>query len=160
MSFKNGGFTCFACGVKGDVIKLIGHMLNTKPLETAKILDRDYSLNLNIGGTVDHAAVERHKLDRAKLAAFNEWFRKAGNVWASYCRMLRAWQRDYAPRSPEDTPDPRYIESLRLDYAEFVHEEIFIKGLNDFKKQVKFYESHRKEVTAIGERIREIGFTG
>ena len=39
-------------------------------------------------------------------------------------RRLSRWKAEFAPRSPDDEPDERYVEACKkLDYVEYLLEE-------------------------------------
>lgn len=162
LSFKNGGYTCFSCGAKGDVISLVAHLTGArKPIEAVQLLNSDYSLGLDVGGKIDPTAARKYTWERERVKAFKRWEQKSCNTWAAYCRMLRSWKRDYAPNSPEDDPDLRYLEAChKLDYADYIYETVFINGCRDMEVQVKFYKNFNREVERIGNLIRDNGFTG
>ena len=100
---------------------------------------------MNIGGKYDATAAWKAQRDRERLEAFTEWVRKAGIIWAAWCRMLEAWKA-----LPMD--DPRFEYAYhRLDYAGHIYETIFIGG--DFKAQTEFYKTHAGEVREIERRF-------
>ena len=162
MSFKNGGYYCFACNSKGDVISLVSRLTGaSKPIEAVRLLNHEYGLGLDINGEIDPVAARRYARERERIEACKQWEQKACNTWAAYCQMLRGWKRDYAPQSPEDEPDPRFAMACnKLEYADFVYETIFIDGYRDLETQARFYKSHGQEVRDIEQLFRQYSFTG
>lgn len=153
LSFKDDYFKCFACGEGGDAVKLVQQLTGArKPLDAARILNRDFALGLDIDGPVDTVAARKHQQDKELLTAFNEWEAEACRVWAAWCLTLRRWKEQYAPRSPVEEPDPRFVEAChRLDYAEYVYDGVFVQGMPEDK--FDFFTTHYGEVEKLLEQF-------
>jgi len=161
LSVKESRWKCFVCGEGGDAVDFVSKLYELNPVEALTRLNDDFRLGLDIGGKVDPTAARKYEQERARLDAFKRWEQKACNTWAKYCRMLRSWKRDHAPKTPEDEPNPRYIEAChKLDWADYVYETVFIDGYRDTEVQAIFYRDYRQEVSRIEQQIRESGFTG
>lgn len=162
MTFKNGGYYCWACNAKGDVISLVSRLTGArKPIEAVQLLNKDYGLGLDVSGEIDPTEARRYKAEKERLEAFKKWEQKACNTWAAYCRMLRSWKRDHTPNNPDEEPDPRYVEAChKLDWADYVYETVFINGYRSMEVQTIFYRDYRQEVTRIEQLIRKHDFVG
>jgi hypothetical protein len=159
-------FYCFGCGAGTSVIDFTAAIQGITPLEAAKYLDTLYSLQLFNDKPL--TAHERKKIEEDKkkrererdtVNAFEEWEQQGYNTWAIYCRMLEHFKREYAPLTADDDFNPLFMEALhKLDYADYIYNEIFIHG--NFEQKASFYQTHREELKRIEQRIREVGFTG
>ena len=84
----------------------------------------------------------------------------------AYMKLLQEWKRVYAPRSPEDEPDDRFVQACHnFDYVEYLV-DLLIMGdsyertdvidmmLTDGKlaKLKRYLEKVRKEEKDIGEQ--------
>ena len=91
-------FFCFGCGAHGDVIDLTARLLGLSSYEAARRLSLDFGLGEN-------------PMPRRET------------LW-DVVRRLRHWKAEFAPRSPDDEPDERYVEACKkLDYVEYLVKE-------------------------------------
>lgn len=155
-------FHCFGCGASGSVIDFVRLMEKVDPLEAAKRLDSMYSLHL-FGERPDADEIRRKaqqaQAERDILNAFDEWTQKACNTIAEYLHLLNAWERDYAPKTPEEEWDERFCEALKnLDKWDCLYMSVFVEG--DFKVKTQFYQNYREAVKAIEKRIHEVRKNG
>lgn len=98
MKLNKDYFFCFGCGAHGDVIDLTAALLGLSSYEAARRLSADFGLGEN--------PMPRHE-----------------TLWDAVSR-LRRWKAEYAPRSPDDEPDGRYVEACKkLDYVEYLLRE-------------------------------------
>ena len=164
LSFKGDHYHCFGCGASGDAVDMVAAIAGIPGIEAAKQLDAVYSLHLfdeQLNAAEVRRRAQKSQADRDRLEAFKAWEQKACNTWAQYCRILRSWQRNLAPTSPEDEPDLRYIEALhKLDWADYVYETVFIDNCRNMEVQVKFYQDYKQEVERIEQNIGKHCFTG
>jgi len=132
-------YKCFSCQAGGDVIDLVGFLANTAPLETVRELNQTYNLRLDVDKPVPSAEVQRRKRLQQEKLTFEDWKWYAANTLGEYFHLLRKWREIYAPRHPDDIPDPRFMESLReLDYIDYISYEVFIC---DPKGAMSLYQS-------------------
>lgn len=101
----NEDFFCFGCGAHGDVIDLTARLLGLSSYDAAKKLAYDFGLSLDKQPNVSRP--------RSKIQELRD-----------YRNRLRHWKAEFAPRSPDDEPDERYVEACKkLDYVEYLLEE-------------------------------------
>lgn len=153
LSFKGTRYTCFSCGAGGDVIDLVGYLIQARsPMEAVKELNSAYRLGIDLERPADRTQIERLQRARAEKAAFLQWEQDACNRYARYCRALRDWMRDLAPRTINEPRNPLFLEACtKLDYMEYLYETIFINGSVYDKKQ--FYLSHWLDVALLKQRF-------
>lgn len=153
LSFKGSRFTCFSCGVGGDVIDLVGHLIRARsPIETVNELNSSYHLGIDLKRPADHRQLEKLQRARAEKAALEEWERKTCNLYARYCRSLRRWKWEFAPQTMNEQPHPLFVEACtRLDYMDYLYKTVFINGTVEDKK--RFYLSNWLETTLLERRF-------
>ena len=105
MKLNEDYFYCFGCGEHGDVIDLTARLFGLSSREAAKKLAHDFGLSPDKLPNVSRPHTRRQAL-------------------TEYCHRLKRWKAEFAPRSPEDEPDERYVEACKkLDYVEYLMKE-------------------------------------
>lgn len=64
LSFKDGGFNCFACGEKGDSIAFVAKLMGMSMLQAAQTINEDFGCGLD-----DKAPDDKQKREYAKQQA-------------------------------------------------------------------------------------------
>ena len=114
MKLNEEYFYCFGCGATGDVIDFTARLYNLSPKEAAEKLAQDFGL------AYDSQAPPRRRYVRQKTEAqkFKEDRDHAFRVLADYYHLLRKWETDYSPKTPEEHPHPRFMEAIqKKDYT-------------------------------------------
>ena len=105
------------CGATGDVIDFTARLYNLSPKEAAEKLAQDFGL------AYDSQAPPRRRHVRQKSEAqkFKEDRDHAFRVLADYFHLLRKWETDYTPKTPEENPHPRFMEAIqKKDYVGYL----------------------------------------
>lgn len=105
MKLNEDYFYCFGCGAHGDVIALTAQLFDLPPAEAAKKLAADF-------GITEQKPSILARLQRGASQAETE--RRCFRVLEDYLRILQDWKERCAPRSPEDSIDPRYAEACHM----------------------------------------------
>lgn len=147
-------FCCFACGAKGDLIKLAQRLTGENTaFKTIKRLNSDFRLGITELDDKPQSKTERQKaaLERAERGRaekqkqmFRSLIDRAAMITATYFRILHFWQMDFAPVGIDDVPDKRYIFAMQnISRAEFLA-ELFTEQNNadmlDYFKCIGFEE--------------------
>lgn len=110
-------YHCFACGEHGDVIDLTAKLFGLRLYDAARKLASDFHL------APDKPLPEavRQKLKhKTKAQQLRENERLCFSVLNEYRRLLLDWEKRYAPQTPEDVLDERFVEAChRLPWAEY-----------------------------------------
>ena len=117
MKLNEEYFCCFGCGATGDVIDFTARLYNLSPKEAAEKLAQDFGL------IYDSQAPPRRRYVRQKTEAqkFKEDRDHAFRVLADYYHLLRKWETDYSPKTPEENPHPRFMEAIqKKDYTGYL----------------------------------------
>ena len=117
-------FHCFGCGADGDVIDFTAKLFNLSPKEAAEKLAQDFGL------IYDSQAPPRRRYVRQKTEAqkFREDRQRCYRVLSDYYYLLKKWEADRSPRTPEEEPHPRFVEAIqKKPYVEYLLDLFFMK---------------------------------
>ena len=133
-------FHCFGCGEDGDVIDFTAKLFDLSPKEAAEKLAQDFGL------IYDSQAPPRRRYVRQKTEAqqFREDRQRCYRVLSDYYHLLKKWESDHSPRTPEEEPHPRFVEAI--------HKKIYVEYLLD----LFLYESEEEQKAWIAEHTAEI----
>ena len=110
-------FHCFGCGEDGDVIDFTAKLFDLSPKEAAEKLAQDFGL------IYDSQAPPRRRYVRQKNEAqkFREDRQRCYRVLSDYYYLLKKWEADRSPRTPEEEPHPRFVEAIQKKaYVEYL----------------------------------------
>ena len=115
MKLNEDYFYCFGCGATGDVIDLVAKLFNLSNYDAAKKLAYDFWIDPDKPPAA--AALRKTKYPLAK--AFQNETLHCQRILYDYLHLLEHWKVQYAPETPEDTLDDRFVEACQmLDYIE------------------------------------------
>ena len=115
MKLNEDYFYCFGCGATGDVIDLVAKLFNLSNYDAAKKLAYDFWIDPDKPPAA--AALRKTKYPLAK--AFQNETLHCQRILCDYLHLLEHWKMQYAPKTPEDTLDDRFVEACQmLDYIE------------------------------------------
>ena len=110
-------YYCFACGEHGDVIDFAAKLFGLPLYEAAQKLAADFHLTPD---KPPSAAALHAKRVRTEAQQLRENERLCFSILSDYARVLRRWKARYAPQSPAEAPDKRFVEAChKLDEAEY-----------------------------------------
>ena len=140
MKLNEEYFYCFGCGATGDVIDFTAKLFDLSPKEAAEKLAQDFGL------IYDSQAPPRRRYVRQKTEAqqFQEDWQRCYRVLSDYYYLLKKWESDHSPRTPE--------EELHLRFVEAVQKKAYVEYLLDFF----LYESKEEQKAWIAEHTAEI----
>ena len=148
MKLNEEYFYCFGCGATGDVIDFTARLYNLSPKEAAEKLAQDFSL------AYDSQAPPRRRYVRQKSEAqkFKEDRDHTFRVLADYFHLLRKWETDYTPKTPEENPHPRFMEAIqRKDYVGYLL-DFFLEDTPD--EQRLWIAEHQSEIAKLERRVK------
>ena len=106
-------FFCFGCGAKGDVIDLVARLFGLSSYEAAQKLAADFGIGTKPGRAVEAS----RKPKRPHIRQFREDEMLCFRVLTDYLHLLEDWKMRYAPKTPDDALDDRFVEACQmLDY--------------------------------------------
>ena len=120
-------FFCFGCGAKGDVIDFVARLFNLTSYESAQKLAADFGLNLK-----PPTAAAMVKPKRPYIHQFREDEMMCFRVLTDYLHLLEDWKMRYAPKTPDDTLDDRFVEACQMfDHIEYLADILTVGGLEE-----------------------------
>ena len=148
MKLNEEYFYCFGCGATGDVNDFTARLYNLSPKEAAEKLAQDFGL------AYDSQAPPRRRYVRQKTEAqkFKEDRDRAFRVLADYFHLLRKWETDYTPKTPEENPHPRFMEAIqKKDYVGYLL-DFFLEDTPD--EQRLWIAEHQSEIANLERRVK------
>ena len=103
-------FFCFGCGAKGDVIDLVARLFDLNSHEAAQKLAADFGISTEPG----QAAAASCKPKRPHIRQFREDEMLCFRVMTDYLHLLEDWKVRYAPKTPDEPYDDRFVEALQM----------------------------------------------
>ena len=122
------------------MIDFTAKLFDLSPKEAAEKLAQDFGL------IYDSQAPPRRRYVRQKTEAqqFREDRQRCYRVLSDYYHLLKKWESDHSPRTPEEKPHPRFVEAI--------HKKIYVEYLLD----LFLYESEEEQKAWIAEHTAEI----
>ena len=140
-------FYCFGCGATGDVIDFTARLYDLSPKEAAEKLAQDFGLAYDSKAPVRRNYV-RQKSD---VQMRKEKREHAWRVLADYYHLLRKWEADYSPRTPDEAPHPRFLEAVqKKEYMGYLL-DTFLDSNPEERDQ--WIAEHTAELAAIERRV-------
>ena len=141
-------FHCFGCGEDGDVIDFTAKLFDLSPKEAAEKLAQDFGL------IYDSQAPPRRRYVRQKNEAqkFREDRQHCYRVLSDYYYLLKKWEADRSPRTPEEEPHPRFVEAIqKKTYVEYLL-DLFLYESEE--EQKAWIAEHTAEITHLERRLK------
>ena len=143
-------YYCFGCQAHGDVIKLVQELFGLKPIEAVKQINSDFGLGLDVDKPPDMAAVNRRKQEIAERKAEQAKIERIYNILLRYYTLLDRYKIRFAPKTPDDEIDGRFVYALQnIGYAEYM-----LETFNRFDKEQQ--EEIKLEVDRIEREYKRI----
>ena len=141
-------FHCFGCGADGDVIDFTAKLFDLSPKEAAEKLAQDFGL------IYDSQAPPRRRYVRQKTEAqkFREDRQRCYRVLSDYYYLLKKWEADNSPRTPEEEPHPCFVEVIqKKTYVEYLL-DLFLYESEE--EQKAWIAEHTAEITHLERRLK------
>ena len=140
-------FYCFGCGATGDVIDFTARLYDLSPKEAAEKLAQDFGLAYDSKAPIRRNYVRQ----KSEVQLRKENREHAWRVLADYYHLLRKWEADYSPRTPDEDPHPRFLEAIqKKDYMAYLL-DIFLDSSTEGQDQ--WIAEHTAELAAIERRV-------
>ena len=94
-------FFCFGCGASGDVIDFTARLFGISLKDATEKLAADFGISAD----AKPVAVRRNPFRLEEL--------RCRRVLTDYLHLLKEWKTQYAPKTPEDSLDDRFVESCQ-----------------------------------------------
>ena len=121
-------FFCFGCGAKGDVIDLVARLFDLSGYEAAQKLAADFGIGTEPG----LAATAICKPKRPHIRQFREDEMMCFRVLTDYLHLLEDWKVRYAPKTPDEPYDDRFVEALQMHcHIEYMADVLTVGDLEE-----------------------------
>ena len=139
MKLNRDYFYCFGCGATGDVIDFVARLFGLRSYEAAKKLAYDFGIDPD-----KPPAAMALKKPYPLARAFRNDEIHCQRVLCDYLHLLERWKVEYAPQSPEDELDDRFVEACHM--IEYVNDLLDVLMFAELKQRVKTVVllSHKK----------------
>ncbi len=152
MKLNKNYFYCFGCGTTGDVIDFVARLFGLTSYEAAKKLAYDFGIDPD----KPPAAIALPKPERPMLKAYWQEEVRCLRVLCDYLHLLEDWKQDYAPSSPNDKLDDRFVEACQmLDYVEYLADLLITA---DLERRVKIVDQLNRDdlILRLEERLERL----
>ena len=141
-------FHCFGCGADGDVIDFTARLYDLSPKEAAEKLAQDFGLSYD-----SKAPIRRSYVRQKTEAQVRKEKREHGwRVLTDYYHLLRKWEADYSPKTPDEDPHPRFLEAVqKKDYMGYLLDTFLDSSTEE---QDQWIAEHTAEISAIEGRVK------
>ena len=121
-------FFCFGCGAKGDVIDLVERLFDLSGYEAAQKLAADFGIGTGPG----QATAASCKPKRPHIRQFREEEILCFRVLTDYLHLLEDWKARYAPKTPDEPYDDKFVEALQMHcHIEYMADVLTVGDLEE-----------------------------
>ena len=140
-------FHCFGCGADGDVIDFTARLYDLSPKEAAEKLAQDFGLSYDSKAPLRRSYVrQKSEVQMRKEKREHGW-----RVLTDYYHLLRKWEADYSPKTPDEDPHPRFLEAIqKKDYMGYLLDTFLDSSTEE---QDQWIAEHTAEISAIEGRV-------
>ena len=128
MKLNEDYFFCFGCGAKGDVIDLVARLFGLSSYEAAQKLAADFGIGTEPGRAVEAS----RKPKRPHIRQFREDEMLCFRVLTDYLHLLEDWKVRYAPMTPDEPYDDRFVEACQMHcHIEYMADVLTVGDLEE-----------------------------
>ncbi len=144
-------FHCFGCGADGDAVDFVAALYGLSPKEAAMKIADDFGICYD---KKQRISVKPKVREPTKEETDQAEERRCYRVLCDYFHLLRQWEKEYAPKQPDEEWHPLFSEALqRKSHIEYLL-DILLYGSPEDKKAV--VAEQKKEVETLEQRITEL----
>ena len=143
-------YYCFGCGATGDVIDFVSRLRGIGSKDAAILLAQDFVIPYGDG----EGKMSKPRQQNIDEQNYQHMERYCFRVLLDYYRLLCRWKEDYAPQTPEDGYDQRFVEALqKLSLVEYLLDELLC---GDIQARAFVVIEYGEEVRKIEQRMAEL----
>lgn len=144
----NDGYYCHGCHEKGDVIAFTARAFGLTPKDAALKLARDFGIPYDVRTTT--AEIK----EKEEIISLRDQFQDAAHTFtmtaAACCRKFREWQKEFAPKDPNEIPNDKFVMALRyLPELDYILDEY---SRSDLKERIEIISNYGKLVKDLARR--------
>ena len=145
-------YHCFGCQADGDAIDFTARLFGLNSKEAALKLAADFFIVFD-AKVHDPPGRKKVKPKIREELRYRQAEQKCFRVLSDYYHLLCRWERDYAPKTPEEEWNPFFVEALQQkSYIEYLLDSLLSDNIEERASVVAGYG---KEVRKIEQRISE-----
>ena len=143
-------FHCFACQADGDAVDFVTHLFGLPCKEAAMKLADDFSISYDSR----HKPTVKPKIrEPTAEQLYQKEEARTYKVLSDYFHLLRRWETQHAPQTPDDEWHPLFVEALqKTSYIEYLLDTLIDGSLEERQALVA---EQRNEVTKLEQRFAE-----
>lgn len=143
-------FHCFACGADGDAVDFVSRLFGLPCKEAAMKLADDFGIPYD---SRQKPTVRPHIREPTAEQLYQKEEARCFRVLSDYFHLLRSWERQYNPQTPEDEWHPLFVEALqKTSYIEYLLDTL-IDGSPEERQAL--VAEQRNEVMKLEQRFAE-----
>ena len=147
-------FHCFGCQADGDVIDFASRLHGIGSKEAALLLAQDFSIPYEDRRDTPKQPIRPRLRRETEEQRFQRMERHCFRVLSDYYHLLRRWQEEYAPKTPDEDWHPRFVEALRRQaHVEYLLDELLT---GDMQERASIVTEYGKEVRNLERRMAEL----
>ena len=144
-------FHCFACQADGDVIDFVSRLCGLPCKEAAMKLADDFGISYD---SRHKPTVRPHIREPTAEQLYQKEEARCYRVLTDYFHLLRRWETQHAPQTPDDEWHPLFVEALhKTSYIEYLLDTLIDGSLEERQALVA---EQRNEVMKLEQRIAEL----
>ena len=106
-------FHCFGCGADGDVVNFVAKLFDLQNKEAAEKLAADFDIRYDKWKPPNRKTRHEKRKQELRARRFEETDRLFYAGLTDYFHTLLRWKEEYAPKSPDEEWDDRFVEALQ-----------------------------------------------
>ena len=143
-------FHCFACQADGDVIDFVSRLCGLPCKEAAMKLADDFGISYD---SRHKPTVRPHIREPTAEQLYQKEEARCYRVLTDYFHLLRRWETQHAPQTPDDEWHPLFVEALqKASYIEYLLDTLIDGSLEERQALVA---EQRNEVMKLEQRCAE-----
>ena len=143
-------YYCFGCHETGDVIDFTAKLFGLTPYEAAKKLAWDFHIDPTTPQPPVAAAMKKQAVQDRQDEAF------CTRALVDCEATLRNWKEQYAPSSPDDPWDDRFVEACNmLDYVSAMVDILFMPDA-EMRKMLVQQMKEENTIQCLKERLEAL----
>ncbi|MBE6855031.1 MAG: DNA primase [Ruminococcus sp.] len=147
MKLYDDHYHCFGCQARGDVIDFTARLFGTSNGAAAQKLAADFGIREGKPSVPATLKTYKTQAENEKLC-----FR----VLQEYLHILQNWKKKYAPQTPEDVPDPRFVEACQmLECMQYMVDLLTVTSAGERTEVINSMMKDDK-ITLLQERLQKI----
>lgn len=147
-------YHCFGCQADGDVIDFVSRLHGTGTKEAALMLAQDFSVPYEDKAPTGRSRPRPKAPPETPEQRFKRMERHCFRVLSDYYHLLRRWEKDYAPQTPEEAWNPLFTEALQnKTKTEYLLDVLLF---SEMEERASLVMEYRKEVKRIERRMAEL----